>query len=118
MCIYTLPPTPMFKTKIPFHEREIIYTLDEARRTSGMSESTFFKYRKEESITVPTSKSHITNWVRRLGFPRIPIPYGRDNTHLIKDAQRLRKEGMSAQAIADLFKLHFTTIHRYIKRSV
>ena len=107
-----------FKTKIPFHEREIIYTLKEARRTSGMCEHTFFKYRNEESFTVPTSKAFVTNWVRRLGFPRIPIPYGRDNTHRVKDAQRLRREGMSAQAIADLFKLHFTTIHKYIKRSV
>ena len=84
-----------------------------------MCETTFRKYRKEEEIpTMPTSKSHITNWVRRRGFPRIPKPYGRDITDRVNDVKRLRREGMSAQAIADLFKLHFTTIHKYIKRSV
>ena len=105
----------MFKSKIPFHEREILYTLDEAMRYSGMSLDTFYKKRKEETFTVPTSKGFITMWVRRRGFPKTPRPYGRDITHRVNDARRLRKEGMSCQEIADLFQLHFTTIHRYMK---
>ena len=106
------------KTNIPFHEREIIFTLDEAIRTSGMSERTFYRYWKEERFKIPTYKGFVTNWIRRLGFPRRHLPYGRDITPRVKEAQRLRREGMSAQAIADLFKLHFTTIHKYMKRSI
>lgn len=107
-----------FNTSIPFHEREIVYTLDEARRVSGMSEATFKRYRRGDPLKLPTTKGFITMWVRRRGFPKTPLPYGRDITHRVKDAQRLRREGMSVQQIADLFKMHFTSIHRYMKRRV
>jgi predicted DNA-binding transcriptional regulator AlpA len=106
------------KSKIPYHLRELVLNLTEAIVTSGMSTATFFRYWKEEPFQIPCHKAFITMWVKRKGFPRPAIPYGRDNTQSIKLAQRLRGEGVSAQKIADRMGLHFTTIHKYLRRSI
>jgi predicted DNA-binding transcriptional regulator AlpA len=105
------------KSKIPYHLREIVLTMKEAIITSGMGRATFFRYWKEESFTIPCHKAYITMWIKRLGFPRPPLPYRRDIGPAVKRVKRLYSEGMRAQEIADRLGLHFTTIHRYLTRS-
>lgn len=105
------------KSKIPLHLREIVLTLKEAIITSGMSRATFFRYRREESFPIPTYKGNITMWVKRRGFPRFSRPRSEDNIQSVKTAKQLRSEGVSAQVIADRMGVHFTTVHKYLRRS-
>ncbi len=107
----------MLKPKIPYHLRELVYNHKEAIDTSGMSERTFYRYLKEEPFTVPYHIAFITNWVRRSGFPKESIPYGRDIQHRVEDAHRLRREGMKIKEIATRLGCVQRTIHRYLNRS-
>ncbi len=105
------------RSKRPFEQRELIFTVSEIARTLGLSEMSIYRYRRDfgsDFPKLPTFKAAVSNWARhRVPFKRGPLP-----SEIRRVVVRLRGEGKTFREIGKILGISHQAAHQHWKRHI
>ena len=97
--------------KIPFEQRELIFTVSELAKTLGLSEMSIYRYRRiYPNFPKPIAfKAAVRNWAKH----RVPFKKGPQPSEKRRVVVRMREEGKKFREIGKIMGISHQAAHQH-----